>query len=67
LFNRVAFGTLKIETETVEHYADLNRAEFYIFVVLTVAMLVLGLHATMITNLTTIPIKKILLTTVFKL
>jgi len=67
LFNRVAFGTLKIETETTEHYADLNRAEFYIFVVLTIAMLVLGLHSTMVTNLTAAPIKKILLTTCFKL
>lgn len=67
LFNRVSFGTLKIESETVENYADLNRAEFYIFVVLTIAMLVLGIHSTFITNLTSLPIKNILLTTIFKI
>jgi NADH-quinone oxidoreductase subunit M len=67
LFNRVCFGTLKIETENVANYADLNRAEFYIFLVLTIAMLVLGVHSAFITNLTSVPIKKILLASVFKI
>jgi NADH-quinone oxidoreductase subunit M len=67
LFNRVSFGTLKIETETVANYADLNRAEFYIFVVLTLAMLVLGIHSAFITSLTNLPIKSILLSIPFKI
>jgi proton-translocating NADH-quinone oxidoreductase chain M len=65
LFNRVSFGTLKNENEVVENYADLNRAEFYILVILTIAMVTLGVHSTFITSLTSVPIKKILLTTVF--
>ena len=66
LFNRVCFGTLKNENEIVYSYADLNRAEFYILITLTVAMLILGLNSIFITNLTSLPIKKILLSTVFK-
>ena len=66
LFNRVCFGTLKNENEIVDSYADLNRAEFYILITLTVAMLILGLNSIFITNLTSLPIKKILLSTVFK-
>jgi NADH:ubiquinone oxidoreductase subunit 4 (subunit M) len=65
LFNRVSFGTLKNENEVVENYADLNRVEFYILVILTIAMVTLGVHSTFITSLTSVPIKKILLTTVF--
>ena len=65
LFNRLAFGTLKSETENGIYYADLNRAEFYILCVLTVAMLVLGVHSSFITELTVVPIKKILLATSF--
>jgi proton-translocating NADH-quinone oxidoreductase chain M len=67
LFNRVCFGTLKNENEVVNSYADLNRVEFYIFVTLTLAMLILGLHSSFITSLTTIPIKKIILATFLKL
>jgi len=61
LFNRLAFGTLKNEIENGANYADLNRAEFYILCVLTLAMLVLGIHSAFITQFTIVPIKLILL------
>jgi NADH:ubiquinone oxidoreductase subunit 4 (subunit M) len=66
LFNRTCFGTLKNEAEVVANYADLNRVEFYIFVVLLLAMLFLGLHSVFITNLTSVPIKKLLLSSIYK-
>ena len=47
------------------HYADLNRAEFYILCVLTIAMLILGIHSAFITELTVVPIKKIILASNF--
>jgi len=31
VYNRVSYGTLKIETENVANYTDLNKEEFYIF------------------------------------
>lgn len=55
LFNRVAFGTLK-----VSKFADLNRTEFYILLILMIAMLVLGLYSEIITDMTSTPIKQIL-------
>jgi len=61
LYNRVSFGTLKIESENTMDYADLNRVEFYIFIVLTVAMFMLGLHSELVTNLTSAPIKNLLI------
>lgn len=60
LFNRVCFGTLKDASENVSNYTDLNRASFYIFLVLTAAMLILGVYSGVITDLTNMPIKKIL-------
>jgi NADH:ubiquinone oxidoreductase subunit 4 (subunit M) len=51
---------LKNEKENVDQYADLNRAEFYIFVVLTVPILVLGVYSGIVTDLTSLPIEKIL-------
>ena len=65
LFNRLAFGTLKNEMENGVYYADLNRAEFYILCVLTIAMLILGVHSSFITELTVVPIKKIILASTF--
>jgi len=66
LFNRICFGTIKNEDENVNRYVDLNRSEFYIFVTLFVAMLVLGLSSFFITSLTSLSIKKILLSSMFK-
>jgi len=67
LFNRICFGTLKREDENVGRYADLNRTEFYIFITLFVAMLILGLSSFFVTSLTSVPIKKILLSSLFKI
>jgi NADH:ubiquinone oxidoreductase subunit 4 (subunit M) len=44
----------------VANYADLNRSEFYILGLLTVAMLVLGIESGFITSLTSVSIKNIL-------
>jgi len=55
LFNRVSFGTIK-----VGQFSDLNRTEFYILFILTIAMFILGLNSELITDLTIMPIKEIL-------
>jgi NADH-quinone oxidoreductase subunit M len=55
LFNRVAFGTLK-----VAEFADLNRTEFYILFILSIAMLILGVYSEILTDITSTPIKQIL-------
>jgi proton-translocating NADH-quinone oxidoreductase chain M len=55
LFNRVSFGTIK-----VGQFSDLNRTEFYILFILTIAMLILGLNSELVTDLTIMPIKEIL-------
>ena len=60
LFNRVSFGTLKTDTESISSYADLNRPEIYILVVLAAAMFALGLYSTVVTTTTCVAIKKIL-------
>jgi len=60
LYNRVSFGTLKTPSENVDRYADLNRGEFYMFVVLAIVMLVLGINSTIITGLTGVAVRKIL-------
>ena len=66
LYNRVSFGTLKSDRENIPRYADLNRPEVYILVVLAAAMLALGVDSAFITDITCGPIKYILLTTVYK-
>lgn len=55
LFNRIAFGTLK-----VAEFADLNRTEFYILFILGVAMLILGVYSEILTDVTSTSIKQIL-------
>ena len=60
LFARLSFGTLKNEKENINKYADLNRKEFYILIVLAMSMLILGLSSEGITNLTYLPLLKIL-------
>ena len=34
LFNRICGGTLKNPQDNVAHYVDLNRPEFYVFLIL---------------------------------
>jgi len=60
VYNRVAYGTLKTPKDHVWNYADLNREEIYILIVLTIAMVVLGINSAFITNLTNVPINTIL-------
>ena len=60
IYNRIAYGTLKIESENVSNYTDLNREEFYILTFLTIGMLILGMHSGFITSLTNMPINTIL-------
>lgn len=67
LFNRIFFGTLKIENEVISNYAELNRTEFYILLLLTVVMLSFGLQSTFFLTLINLPIKYILLTGLFKI
>lgn len=66
-FNRICFGTLKIETETIAEYADLNRREFIILSVLLIAMIILGVYSSAITDLTDPAIQHILVTTPSKM
>jgi len=60
LFARICFGTLKNESENVNQYADLNRSDFYVFLVLIIAMLSLGVYSECITNLTYLPILQVI-------
>ena len=60
LFNRVAFGTLKIESENGTEYAELNRAEFFILAVLVIPMIITGLDSSLIMDLVDLPVKQIL-------
>ena len=65
-FNRVAFGTLKIETESTSNYSDLNRREFIILSTLCIGMLVLGLYSSAITDITDTSIQQILVSAASK-
>lgn len=60
IYNRIAYGTLKIESENVSNYIDLNREELYVLIFLTIGMLVLGVHSGFVTSLTSMPINTIL-------
>ncbi len=60
IYNRIAYGTLKIESENVSNYIDLNREELYVLIFLTIGMLVLGVHSGFVTSLTNLPINTIL-------
>jgi len=51
-WNRVCFGTLKIETETIVEHADVNRKECIILCYLLIGMLILGVYSSGITDLT---------------
>lgn len=56
IFNRIVFGTIKEGLDI----SDLNRSEFYILLILAIAMIVLGLYSEIITELTSYSIKTIL-------
>ena len=61
-FNRMSFGTLKIETESIAEYADLNRREYIILLVLLLGMIIFGVYSSGITDLTDPAIQNILVT-----
>lgn len=61
LFNRIALGTLKIESENGTEYAELNRAEFFILTVLVIPMLITGVDSSLILDLVDLPVKEILM------
>lgn len=67
LFNRVFFGTLKIESEVNLNFSDLNRTEFYILTLLTLMMLLFGISSSFFLNTINLPIKSLLLTSGFKI
>lgn len=54
LFNRVAFGTLKVGC-----FADLNNTELFILAVLAIAVLFIGLFSSTITELTQVRVTEI--------
>ena len=60
VYNRVAGGTLKNEKDNGSNYADINREEIIVLFFLTLGMVVLGLNAELVTNLTYMPILDIL-------
>lgn len=60
MYNRIFFGTLKYEKETVAYYADINRNEFYILFTLLVPILILGLNPSLITTFIQLPVATIL-------
>ena len=60
LYNRMASGTLKTETDNVSVYADLNREDLIVLLLLAIPMLIFGLHSELITNLTDVTINEIL-------
>ena len=60
VFNRVSFGTLKTPSENIANYADLNRGDLYILLVLTIGMIALGLNSSLITSLIELPVNNIL-------
>ena len=66
MFNRTTFGTLKSNTENIAVYADITRPEVYVFVAMLAGMIALGLDSSPITHLTSLPIKKMLIGTVYK-
>lgn len=55
LFNRICFGTIK-----VGEFADLNRVEFFILLALAVPMIILGLNSEVITSVTSVSVKEII-------
>lgn len=59
LFNRIVFGTLK---RSSIHFADLNRVELAVLCLLTVLMLILGVYSSVLTQVTAIFIKQLLMT-----
>ena len=61
-FNRISFGTLKIETESISEYADLNRREYIILLVLLMGMIIFGVYSSGVTDLTDTAIENILVT-----
>ena len=60
LFNRVAFGTLKEGNDNIRVYADINRRELYILLILVTAMVLLGISSASVTDLIAEPVKQIL-------
>ena len=60
IFNRLAFGTKKKAEENVAEYADLNRVEFYILLILVIAVILLGVYSSWVTGLAGLAVKKIL-------
>jgi NADH:ubiquinone oxidoreductase subunit 4 (subunit M) len=64
LYNRLIFGTLKIKY--ISNFLDLNTIEFMILLILTCAVILWGVNSTILTSLTALNIKYILLSSVFK-
>jgi len=62
----MSFGTLKIETESIAEYADLNRREYIILFVLLIGMIIFGVYSSGITDLTDPAIQNILVTVASK-
>ena len=60
VYNRVSYGTLKIETENVSNYTDLNREELYIMIFLAIPTLILGINSELLTSLTNVPVDLII-------
>jgi NADH-quinone oxidoreductase subunit M len=61
VYNRVSFGTLKRPSENISNYADLNRGEFLMLLVLTIVMITFGINGTLVTAFTHMAVRKILL------
>lgn len=55
LYNRVSYGTLKVGS-----FSDINRSEFFILFILAAAVLLLGLNASLITDLTSTAVQDII-------
>ena len=66
MFNRIFFGTLKTEKQNNTNYADLNRTEFLILLVLVIALVFLGLNSSFVTTLTYWPVKRIIKNAILK-
>ena len=66
VYNRVAYGTFKVENENISNYTDLNREELYIMIFLAIPTLILGVNSELLTSLTNVPVNLILLAAEFK-
>ena len=60
IYNRISSGTLKIETENVSSYADVNRDEYWILTFLLLGVFILGINSEVVTSFTNMSINTIL-------